>query len=177
MGLASATGRAGGIAQRSLLGAEDVLLAHKAPHPVGPDLAPAILAVLHGHKGMGAEPGPQGRGRGRAGPDRNLGAGSVEGTAAAGHDTAVDPGDPALGIADLAPFGGLGDHLNGQAGEGPHLVRFQGQPARHGLAARGGAAIRHDVAGPGHNGGGQDGAEDGQSMDAGASLARHRMRQ
>ena len=178
--------------KKSKLRAEDVGLAHEAAHAAYPHLAPAVLAVFQRHQGMGRQSGPQGGGGRGPGVDRDLGVRGIEGAAAAGDDAAVDPGDAAFRVADLAPFRGLGDHLHRQARDlvfpqdpviearaetGPDLVGLQRQPARHGLAAGGRPAVGHGLARPGQGGRSNDAGEDGQSLETGASLARHRMRQ
>src|SRR5690606_29140758 len=115
-GGAAGSGRAGGVAQGALLGAEDRPLLHPAAQLARPHTAPAVLAFVQGDQGVRRQEGADGSGLGPTGPDRHGLVRAVEDAAAARGDGAVDPGHGAVGVADLSPLAGFGDYLNGQAG-------------------------------------------------------------
>ena len=123
-----------------------------------PEVAPPVATLIQSDDGAGRQPGPHSGVAGSAGAQGQFLVRGIEDRASAGDDATVDPGDGPFGVADLSPFLGLGDDLNGQARSavfpqdavvearpiaGPNLVRFQRQPARHGLARGGGATVRH----------------------------------
>src|SRR5690606_7837145 len=131
------TRRAGGVAQCAALGAENLALGHPATDLAGPDPAPALLAFVERDDGARAEHGPDRGGSRAAGTGGDGLVGAVEHAASTRGDGTVDPGYRAVRIADLAPFAGLGDHLNGQARRTvfPHDAVIEARPLARAHAA------------------------------------------